>query len=67
MEQTELFEIPHDTHRPKVYYYRCGEGLIFKDGWRYFSFQLVQTKANVQRKARERRRSGQRNRRKRNP
>ena len=66
MEQTELFEIPNDPHRPKVYYYRCGEGLIFKDGWRYFSFELVETETNVAKKARGRRNRTQRNRGKRN-
>ena len=66
MEQTELFEIPHDTHKPKVYYYRCGEGLIFKDAWRYFSFRLVETNTNALKKARARGAAGRRNRGKRN-
>jgi len=67
MEQSELFEIPHDTHKPKVYYYRCGQGFVFRDQWFYFVFELVETKTTQRKKTRERRKSEQRNRRKRNP
>lgn len=64
MEQSELFEKPGNTHKPRVYYYRCGQGFVLRDEWRYFGFELVETKANMRKKAAGKRKAPWRNRRK---